>query len=360
VPPGSGRAGYLLWARDTELLARPFDAASGRLNGQAERIITDVLVDESQRGLMAAASHTGTLLWASARADLLQFAWYDRSGRRVSTIPIDPGHLYQPRLSRDARSLLFYRADKGGADVWLHVLVDGTTRRLTNEPGYNQSPAWLPDGRGVVYVADSGLKRIGLDESTAQTISGAWSLEPPTVTPDGRFVIAGGKASGPEPLWAFGVAAPHALTPLAPDRGTATNTLVSPDGRWLLWRLTNGDRQDLLLSRLITDGATPRLGAERLAIAPGGGEPLGWRGDGRELYYLERGREVMAVAFESRGDTATVGPPVKLFAIPGVPTGTDSTVAPTDDGSRFVVTEAPFARGQGLRVLTGWEKRLGR
>jgi len=185
VPPDANHGGYLLWARDTDLLAQPFDVDSGRLSGQAVQIATDVLVDESQRGLMAAASRTGTLLWASARAERLQFAWFDRSGRRLSTIPIQPGNIYTPSVSEDGRSLLFYRAQKGGADVWLHNFADGTTRRLTDEPGYNQNGAWIPGGQGIVYVGDSGMKRLGMDGTvSAITPSARRDLDIPTVTAD--------------------------------------------------------------------------------------------------------------------------------------------------------------------------------
>src|SRR5262249_39648207 len=113
VPASMGQPAYLLWARDQDLLAQPFDARSGALSGQAKNVAGGVLVEESQRGLMASASRTGTLVWAPARAEFMQFAWIDRSGRRLETLAIEPGHLYNPEISPDGRTLLFYRAEKG-------------------------------------------------------------------------------------------------------------------------------------------------------------------------------------------------------------------------------------------------------
>jgi hypothetical protein len=359
VPPASGRPGYLLWARDTDLLAQPFDAESGRLSGQAVRIATDVLVEESQRGLMAAASSTGTLLWASARSEQLQFAWFDRSGRRLSTVAIDPGHVYDPQLARDERSMLFYRAEKGGADVWLHTFAGGTSRRLTTEPGYNQSGTWLPGGRSILYVSDNGLKRLALDGSAIEKIHDGSDFDVPLVSPDGRFAVTAvaGQGAG-RALWAFELAPPHRATQLSSDAGESSDAFLSPDGRWLLWRTANGDRQDVFVARFIADGETPRLGSQRIPIAPSGGEPIGWRGDGRELYYLQRGRDVMAVPVGLQSDSATAGTPVMLFTIPPIPSSAVNGVAVSADGNRFVVTEAPFTRGQTLHLLTNWPSRL--
>ena len=360
VPPAGGGSGYLLWARDTNLLAQPFDAASGRLSGQAVKIATDVLVDESQRGLMAAASTTGTLLWAAARAELLQFAWYDRGGRRLSTVAVEPGHIYVPGLSPDGRSLLFYRAEKGAADVWLHTFADGTTRRLTSEAGYNQSPAWLPDGRGIVYVFDRGVRRISLDGSTAMdtVMDGGGDFDVPVVTPAGQFIVlALAPASGGRSLWAIGTTPPHTRTQLAPDIG-ASDYSISPDGRWLLWRLTDGTRQNAYLARLGVEAGKPRLGTQRIPVALDGGIPIGWRADGREIYLVRNGHEVVAIPFTAPSDTASLGSPVKLFDIPGgTPSAVTVGVLPTD-GTRFLVTEAPFAANQVLHLVTNWTRRL--
>ena len=52
----------------------------------------------------------------------------------------------------------------------------------------------------------------------------------------------------------------------------------------------------------------------------------------------------------------TLGPARTLFKLP---TG-DGLFSPSAHGNEFVVTELPFAKGQTLRVVTNWEKRLGR
>jgi dipeptidyl aminopeptidase/acylaminoacyl peptidase len=359
VPQSSGQPGYLLWARDQDLLAQPFDAESGRTRGQAAKIASGVLVGESQRSLMADASRTGTLVWATARIEQLQFEWFDRSGRRVSTIAVEPGMVYSPLLSPDERSLAFSRADKGGADIMIHDFAGGTTRRVSTEPGYNQNPAWMPDGRRLLYSTDRNLKRVMLDGSgPAVSIAAQADADRPVVTPDGRYMVV--PLGGPTPgraLHAIELVPPYTDTQLLSTQGEQNNVHVSPDGRWLLWGDVDAGRQETYLTRFLVDGGKPRLGTQRIPIALGGSVPIGWRGDGREIFYLDKSRDVTAVPITLQGDNATLGTPTKLFSLPYV-SGDLGPPAVSRDGSRFIVSEKPFVRGQTIRVLTNWTARL--
>ncbi len=60
-----------------------------------------------------------------------------------------------PALSPDGKSLVFVRFASGGrADAWVHNLVDGTERRLTDGRfGYISSPRFAPDGRRIAFGA---------------------------------------------------------------------------------------------------------------------------------------------------------------------------------------------------------------
>lgn len=63
-----------------------------------------------------------------------------------------------------------------------------------------------------------------------------------------------------------------------------------------------------------------------------------------------------SITLTPTGEGLTLGPPRTLFTLP---TG-DGSVSPSAHGNEFVVIELPFAKGQTLRVVTNWEKRLGR
>ena len=211
-------------------------------------------------------------------------------------------------------------------------------------------------------MSDSGLKRLGLDGTvSAITSTGKLDLDIPSVTPDGRFaVIAMSDGRGGERnLWAIALTAPYAATRLFSSSAEQSDCLLSPDGRWLMWHSVEGGREANFLARFMTSGAAPQVVGQRVSL--GEGEPLGWRGDGREIYMLRKRSAVIAIPVTPQADTPSVGSAVTLFTITPVPTAVNAlAVVPAPDGNRFVVTEAPYAQLQTLHVLTNWSSRLPR
>jgi hypothetical protein len=171
APPLDGRPGFLLWVQNGDLLAQSFDAERGALSGQPMTIAAGVRVLESQRGVLASVSRTATMAWAVARAANARFAWYDHEGRRLDTVPIEEGDLFTPTISPDGRRLLFTRVANGTADIFLHDFQARTSRRVTDNPDYDEQPLWSPARDEMIHVsADKGqttLMRSALDGSAA-------------------------------------------------------------------------------------------------------------------------------------------------------------------------------------------------
>ena len=128
--PSDG-APYLLWARDGNLLAQPFDIEAGTLRGEIVTIASDVRVEESQRLVFASASRNGVLAWAGARPAETVLARYSRDGRRIGTLDIPPGDINQPSLSPDGRQLAFLRVTNGSGDIFAFDMATGAIQRLS-------------------------------------------------------------------------------------------------------------------------------------------------------------------------------------------------------------------------------------
>ena len=170
-----GSPGHVLWVRDGDLLAQPLDIESRRLTGDVRTIASDVRVEESQRGNFASVSANGTIVWASAKGADLELAWFSRDGRKLETLPIAPGKVIQPRISPGGKKLAFTRAGKGTADIWLFDFQSGATTQLTTDPGYDENPAWSPDGNAMSYTGalgqDSGIVMATIDGSRPPRIA---------------------------------------------------------------------------------------------------------------------------------------------------------------------------------------------
>ncbi|HYN07310.1 MAG TPA: protein kinase [Vicinamibacterales bacterium] len=353
--PGSDEA-YLLWARDNDLLAQPFDLASGTLSGEVTKIAGGVRVEESQRLTYASASRNGHLAWATARAAESALAVYARDGRRLRVLDIPAGVLHQPALSPDGTRVLFIRVERGSADIFMHDLRSGITERLTTSPEYDELPVWTPDGRAVTYLGREQGQRVGFrvavgGAAPVKQFVSEFSLSG-LETPDGRYLIVSqaGAASGLD-VMALELTGERKTIPLLQQPGEDIAFAQSVDGRWILMMHQTGERNSVSIARLRTDGPTPVLGARQILS-----EALGatMRPDGREVFVTTPDGTVKVISLNPAGDAMTVGATTVLFRLP--PGTVAANVNPA--GTEFILEETPFAAGQTLRALTRWEARL--
>lgn len=132
-------------------------------------------------------------------------------------------------------------------------LAFGRPTNITNRAGYDNQPAFLPDGQSLLYTSQregqTDIYRYNLrDRSTTQLTRTPESEYSPTPTPDGKFFsVVRVEQDKTQRLWKF---------PLA--GGDVAPTLVLPDIKpvgYHLWL----DRQTLALFVLGTEGKPNRL-----------------------------------------------------------------------------------------------------
>src|SRR5688572_9074807 len=144
--------GYLLYRRESALVAHAFDPAKLELKGDPIPIAEDVGFDATSYQGYFSASDDGVVVHHSGSAGLTQFTWTDRKGQQLGTIdvPADQGDL---ELSPDGKRLIFRRVDfqTGSISLWLTDLERGTSSRFTFEKTSDFSPIWSPDGSRIVF-----------------------------------------------------------------------------------------------------------------------------------------------------------------------------------------------------------------
>ena len=355
--PRDGAPGRVLWVRDTELLAQPFDPDTGALSGEVNSIAKDVRVEESQRGTFASVSNNGTIVWASARAANNQLVWHDRGGKRLGLVPVPPARMFELDWAPDGRSIAFTRAVGGSADVMQYDVGTGAIRQLTTSPDYDERSKWSRDGRKILYQgAVNG--RVSLivqpvDGSTPPVVlASATSIGPIGFLPDGNSVVAfhGDKN---DQIGVIRLSKPGVIEALFSVPNVVDGS-ISPDGRWLAIAALSGGKPEVFLAPLSDDGKTASVGARRIQISSGGGYGSVWRKDSREIVYLGLGGLLTSVVLTGSDTTLTPGTPTPLFKVAALG-DLASIFTASPDLAKFVVIEAPFAENQRLQVLTGWK-----
>jgi eukaryotic-like serine/threonine-protein kinase len=126
---------------------------------------------------------------------------------------------------------------------------------------------------------------------------------------------------------------------------------ASPDAKWLAYmqRDTNASRPEVLVQSLSTTGAKWR-------ISTAGGRWPRWRADGKELFYLAAGGNLMDVPIEADTASLRAGVPKVLFqaglSVLGEGLGFFGVSA---DGQRFLLKVADDQhRTASIVVVTNW------
>ena len=149
-----------------------------------------------------------------------------------------------PAFSPDGRSLAFIRlASLSSGELYVvdlddHLRTGGEPRRLTFDNANARTPAWMPDGKEIIYSCTRGgyrsLWRLRLGRDPQPVALGGEQANHPAVSPQGDR-IAYARTNDTSGLWKIQLEGPDGR-PSPPQRLTRStrrerNVAYSPDGR---------------------------------------------------------------------------------------------------------------------------------
>ena len=346
------RAGYLLYGINGDLVAQPFDLATTTLQGTPVRVASDVIFDP--RGPVAAdLSAGGVLAFRTAAFSTSQFEWLDRSGRFMQTVSA-PALFTNFDLAPDGLHVAASRRSEFGRnELWMIDTARSVTTTI-DVPGADSisDPTWSPDGLRIAYRRGQrvvsrnvygGEERCSpsgpaTDDCSPGTASGwRWAAPPATRS---RF-------------WAIRLDGTTEEVPVVTGFAVADEARFSPDGKWLTYHATmrRGPRCTWCRSRRPVSAG----------ISQAGGVQPRWRGDGREIFYLDPGGRLMSVEVPN-GDPRQAKPAVPLFRMPVTPSPANDQFTPKADGSAFLVRRPVDTVGvdeSPVHVLIDWRHVIG-
>ena len=353
--PSSRAAGQgdLLFVRDNTLVAQPFDADRAAFIGETFPVAEQIGDAGNQSNRAFSVSSNGILAFQSGPANVnRELVWMDRTGKRIGVVG-DPGAIHESVLSPDeTRLALVLSRSGGGSEIWAHDVSRGIRSRLATRAGSSLFyPLWSPDGRSIVFTADSRAlyRKFVAGGEEELLLKGGINLRPTGWSRDGEFIAYDtGKQNGGEPdVWLLPLKGTR--TPIPYLQTTAGEFLAqfSPDGRWMAYT-----SQDAGLPEVYVQ-AIPATGSRSQISTTGGIQPR-WRRDGRELFYLSTEGQLMAVAVKP-GSSFETGSQERLFDIGYLNDPIRRFVyQPTADGQRFLVT-APVGGGMpSITVVLNW------
>ena len=371
-----GSLGHLLFVRENNLMALPFDAATARATGDVFSVVDGLTISVGIAGFAPlTVSADGLLIYeanAFATGALTQLVWYDRAGKLLGPIGA-AGNLLSATISPNQKVAAFARQSAAGNDIWLRDLTRGTDTRFTTLGG-EYSPSWSPRGDRIVFSSLAGRgagtgavlyqkasSGSGPDElllpPTPGLVSNQWSR-------DGRFIVyTRNDPKTRQDLWVLPMdqGAPKGSIPVS-FLQTEFNEFegqISPDSQWMAYTSDESGQREVYVRPFPS-------GEGKWKVSTAGGDQPRWRGDGKELFYEAADRKMTAVAIKATaGSTPSLetGIPVPLFECHLMNPGTNLfQYDVTADGKRFLaVTDvAAFESSPPLTVVANWNAGLKR
>ena len=353
---GSNTAGFILFRRQTTLMAQAFDSASLKTTGEAFPLADDIQNSGNNGFPDFAVSANGVLIFVAGGSPSQdrEIVWLDRGGQRTTSILKQKG-ITDFALSPDNRQLLYSLANQSvSGDLWLRDLARGVSQRFTFGPFSAYAAVWSPDSAAVmftVYPADQlYIKKVASAKEEALPISGtntyatSWSA-------DGKLLAFSQQGvTTKEDLWLLPVEGERKPRLFKQTPYVEMSAQISPDGRWIAYESNSSDQSEVYIEPIVPGGAARQ-------ISVGGGRRPHWRADGQELYFVAE-HSVMAVDVKP-GPSLTVGSPHELFHESNLITGNkyEFEYQPAKDGSKFLMLlsggDAPVY--PPLTVVTNWQ-----
>jgi len=356
--------GYLVFLREKNLVARPFDLKKLQFTGDGFSIADKIGFDGASYSF--SVSENNVLSYSNVDLVNTTLVWVDRTGKEAGTVG-DPGAYIEPWFSPDEKQVVIGRIDtsNGFTDVWTVDLSRQNFTRFTFTDGNEYGALWSPDGSRIVYSAS----RKGNFDLYQKVSNGAGSDEALYVSnsakfaddwsADGKYIVFENEDSKSKyDLWVLPTFGDKKPRPYLTTDFNEAHAQFSPDGKWVAYGSDEIGRTEIYIRPF------PNASAGKWQVSTGGGDQPSWRKDGKELFYLAPDGKLMAVDVEM--DTSfRAGVPHALFQTNVTPqplVGSDrNQYRPTADGQRFLInTLPPEATYSGITVILNWTSALNK
>jgi serine/threonine-protein kinase len=338
--------GMLVFGRAGALVAARFDPARLSVTGPEVTVLEDVRQDERSTGKsFADLTPSGTLVFVPGypRPAERELVWLDRAGQSAP-VTTEKRAFTGARLSPDGQRLAVV-IQETGRSLWMYDLRRSTWSRLTPEDGQVDTPSWTSDSRHILFSwkpkGPAGIYRIAADGSAppeAITLRDGWLFDMPSAAPAAPVVLMAAQVAQGDDIYSVTRDGAPRLEPFLVTPANEASPVFSPSGRYVAYTSNESGRREVYIRPFSSAGP-------KWIVSTAGGTTPRWRGDEREIYYLE-GTRLMAASLEP-GASLTIDTPRMLFEEPALAwSSADLTrYDVTADGQRFL-TVKPEPREQ--------------
>jgi len=342
-------SGHVLYQLRGALNVMPFSAET--LSG------TGPAIEFRRDGELPTIAANGTLIYLSQGGGRQQMVWKDRRGLEVGAVGQPQETMALPELSPGGDRIAAIGYEGGTSSVWVHEVARPAKTRVTFGSIADRA-AWHSGGKWIAYTGPGpgsyDIFLISADGSGKPTllVSTPYPEFPYCWSSDGRRLLFNrNQALGD--LWYIEVdenGNPMAEKPILATEFDEYSPMLSPDDRFLAYASDKSGRHEVYV-RTFPDGDRDWV------ISTEGGQQARWRGDGREIYYVDATGSLFVVPITLTPEFSP-GRPERLFNHAETLQARGHRYDVTPDGQRFLVVKVLERSKSVIRVVDNWFTEL--
>ena len=348
-------AGYLLFAKNGNIWAAPFDLDTLSVGADPVPVIKGVGMYAHWEAAHYSLSTTGTIVYLEGRDESLGVpAWVNFEGEIEQTTM--PEQFYGiSDISPDGKKLAIQIAAEKD-DIWIYDTETWSGSKLTTD-GSNGWPIWSKDGESVVYVSRT------LEEE-------AWGLyskkinaigEPQMIWEPSEGVMATSWHPTEEKLamnyesdiWFINN--PNTMpkgAKFAGEKHLEWVGMFSPNGNWIAYDIDQSGVYRQVVQSLNDTNQLYHVGSKN------SGNGI-WSSTGDALYFVQGYGTIARAAFDPESERNPVGEIEELFYVRWIDNpGSSYDIHPTEEKILLIVPKNPFKKVREIRVLLNIENEL--
>jgi len=339
-------SGHILYQRDQGnegLWALPFSAERGVATGEPFLVASGM-------GYPSVASD-GTLVCAALSAvSSGQLMLITRDGKLERTLGESQAQLEVGRFSPDGRRLLYVAAEHQDRDVFVWNLDGDKATRLTDTPGSEGEPVWIPGTSRIGFSAPADPCRsvfaMNADGTGTRELLAKNGAEA-SFAPGGRELVYSTYCQDRRGLDRV-IAGHDGVTPLLDAAAGIDSPSLSPDGRYLAYRSWSAGKPERYVTRY------PSLDGRWVIAATQ--SVLRWSADGKEVFYIDGSPPRMMAATVHLEPSFSSETPHALFDLAEVDAAPTEVFDVSPDGKHFAMVRSSGApdRQRMILVVENW------
>ena len=346
------------WPVSEGIWALPFDAST--------LTVTDDPFPVAVSGGHPRVSSNGTLVYRSKPDDgLQQLIWLNRDGQIIESIGEPQQTLRNPIISPDGFRVAFNATNQ--MDIYVYDITRATMLLVRSDPSPDEDPIWSSDGKQLAFVSTPvGWGDIYLQASDGSGNATLLIGDPNVIVPtdwsgDGQYLMYNKVVNGQLDLWYVetkqgdGDGRIEGSVKFLQTEQSESSGVFSPDGRYVAYHSDVSGQMEVYIRPF------PPLNEGQYKISSNGGIWPRWSPNGKELFYVE-GNRLMVASVESekgfRHDKSRLlftAPEGVALQSPPATLETDRLYDVGDDGQRFLAVQTTVEEEQtAIIVVQNW------